>query len=86
MPQIFQSMLMGQWVSRNGDKKLGNMGIAKLDQDDLVTLAELLEAGKIVPVIDASYPLSRAAEAFRYVEDEHAQGKVIITVNGEEKI
>jgi NADPH:quinone reductase-like Zn-dependent oxidoreductase len=37
-------------------------------------------------VIDASYPLSRAAEAFRYVEDEHAQGKVIITVNGEEKI
>jgi NADPH:quinone reductase-like Zn-dependent oxidoreductase len=84
MPQLFQSMLLGQWMSRRGDKKLGNMGIAKVDQEDLVTLGELLEAGKIAPVIDASYPLSRTAEAFRYVEDKHAQGKVVITVDRED--
>jgi len=60
------------------------MGIAKVDQEDLVTLGELLEAGKIAPVIDASYPLSRTAEAFRYVEDKHAQGKVVITVDRED--
>jgi len=40
----------------------------------------LLEAGVIVPVIDRSYPFSETAEAFRYVEEIHAQGKVVITV------
>jgi len=80
LPQIFQAMLLGSLVSKNGDKKMGNMGIAKVNQEDLVTLGELLEAGKIVPVIDRGYPLSEIAEAIRYVEEEHAQGKVIITV------
>jgi NADPH:quinone reductase-like Zn-dependent oxidoreductase len=80
MPQIFQAMLLGSLMSRNGDKKLGSMGIAKVNQEDLVTLGELLEAGKIVPVIDRSYPLSESAEAFRYVEEKHAQGKVVITI------
>lgn len=82
MPQIIQSLLLGQWASRGGDKKLGNMGIAKVLQEDLVTLGQLLEAGKIAPVIDRSYPLSETAAAFRYVEDQHAQGKVVITVPG----
>lgn len=80
MPQFFQAMLLGSLMSRNGGKKLGMMGIAKVNQDDLVTLGELLKAGKIVPVIDGSYPLSDIAEAFRYVEEKHAQGKVIITM------
>lgn len=79
MPQIFQAMLLGPLLSRNGGKKLGSMGIAEVNQEDLVTLAELLEAGKIVPVIDRSYPLSEIREAVRYVEDTHAQGKVVIT-------
>ncbi len=59
---------------------MGYMGIAKVKQEDLVTLGELLEAGKIVPVIDRSYPLSETVEAVLYVEKEHAQGKVVITV------
>ncbi len=80
LPQFFQAMLLGSLMSRNGDKKMGSMGIAKVNQEDLVYLGELLEAGKIVPVIDRSYPLSEIAEAFRYVEEKHAQGKVIITV------
>jgi len=80
LPQIFQAMLLGSLMSRNGDKKMGSMGIAKVNQEDLVYLGELLEAGKIVPVIDRSYPLSEIVEAFRYVEEVHAQGKVVITV------
>ena len=80
MPQFFQAMLLGSLMSRNGGKKMGSMGIAKVNQEDLVFLGELLKAGKIAPVIDRSYPLSEIAEAFRYVEDTHAQGKVVITV------
>ncbi len=80
LPQIFQAMLLGSWMSRNGDKKMGNMGIAKVIQADLVTLGELLEAGKIAPFIDRSYPLSEFSEAMRYVVEKHAQGKVVITV------
>ncbi len=80
MAQIFQALLLGAWLSRTGDKKLGSMGVAKPDQKDLVFMKELLEAGKIIPVIDRCYPLSEAAEAIRYLEEEHAQGKVVITV------
>ena len=56
------------------------MGIAKVIQEDLVYLGELLEAGKIVPVIDRTYPPSEVPEAFRYLEEIHAQGKVVVTL------
>jgi NADPH:quinone reductase-like Zn-dependent oxidoreductase len=79
MPQIFEAILLGSWMSRSGDKKMTSMGIAKVVQEDLVYLGELLEAGKITQVFDRTYPLSQIVEAFRYVEDEHAQGKVVIT-------
>jgi NADPH:quinone reductase-like Zn-dependent oxidoreductase len=59
MAQLFEAMLLGPWMSRNGDKKLGSMGIAKVIQENLVTLGELLEAGKITPVIDRRYSLKR---------------------------
>jgi len=80
MPQFFQAMLLGSLMSKEGGKKMGSMGIAKVNQGDLFTLGELLEAGKIVPVIDRSYLLSEIVEAIRYVEEKHAQGKVVITV------
>ncbi len=76
--QFLQAILLGSLMSRNGGKKMGSMGIAKVNQNDLVYLLDLLEAGKIAPVIDRRYPLSEIAEAFRYVEDTHAQGKVVI--------
>ena len=59
---------------------MGFMGIAKINQKDLVYVKELLEAGKVVPVIDRRYPLGETAEALRYLEKGHAQGKVVITV------
>jgi NADPH:quinone reductase-like Zn-dependent oxidoreductase len=80
LPQILQSMLLGPLLSKLGKKRIGFQGIASSPPEDLLVLTELVEAGKIVPVIDRCYPLSRTAEAIRHVIDEHARGKVIITV------
>lgn len=54
--------------------------LAKRSNADLIALTELIEAGKVTPVIDRTYPLSRTPEAIRYLEQGHAQGKVVITV------
>ena len=78
MAQLFQVLLLGPWISMTG-KKMGFM-MAKMNKKDLVFLRELLEAGKVVPVIDRRYPLSEVAKALRYLEEGHARGKVIITV------
>jgi NADPH:quinone reductase-like Zn-dependent oxidoreductase len=51
-----------------------------MDKKDLVFLKDLLDAGEVVPAIDRRYPLSGVAEAIRYLEEGHAQGKVVITV------
>jgi NADPH:quinone reductase-like Zn-dependent oxidoreductase len=56
------------------------MGTAKPNKEDLLCIKELLETGKIVPVIDRRYPLCETAEAIRYLETGHARGKVIVTV------
>ncbi len=79
MTQIFQSMLIGPWISMFGSKKIGNL-MAKSSKQDLVFLKGLLEAGKIKPVIDRCYPLADTPEAFRYLGEVHARGKVVITV------
>jgi NADPH:quinone reductase-like Zn-dependent oxidoreductase len=77
--QIFQAMLLGPLMSRKGGKNMGGVS-AKTSQEDLLILKELLEAGKIVPVIDRSYPFSEAVEAVRYIDSGHVKGKVVITV------
>ncbi len=79
MAQMFEAMLLGPLVSMTGNKKMGNL-LAKPDKANLGFIKELLEAGKVKPVIDRCYPLSEVAEAIRYVEAGHAQGKVVITV------
>jgi NADPH:quinone reductase-like Zn-dependent oxidoreductase len=53
---------------------------SKERSEDLVALKELIEAGKVTPVIDRTYPLSEAPEAIRYLEEGHARGKVVIKV------
>jgi NADPH:quinone reductase-like Zn-dependent oxidoreductase len=54
--------------------------VAKFNKADMETLRELLENGKVKPVVDRSYPLSEIADAFRYLGEGHAKGKVVITV------
>jgi NADPH:quinone reductase-like Zn-dependent oxidoreductase len=77
--QILQAMLLGPLLSRMGSKKM-RFFMANINQKDLVFLKDLLEAGKVVPVIDRRYPLRDVARALRYLEEGHAQGKVVITV------
>lgn len=79
--QILQGIVMGPALSRIGSKKLGFMGIAKTNQEDLVFMKELIEAGKVIPVIDRCYPLDEAAEAFKYLAAGHSAGKVVFTVD-----
>jgi NADPH:quinone reductase-like Zn-dependent oxidoreductase len=76
--QLFEGLLLGPLLSRFGTKALGFMGVATTRNEDLLVIKELLEAGKIVPVIDRTYPLGEAAAAIRYMMEEHARGKVVI--------
>ena len=85
MAAMFQAMLLGPVISMTGRQKMGSMGVAKPSQKDLVFIKELLEAGKVVPVIDRRYTLSEVPEAIRYLEEGHAQGKVVITVEQNNK-
>ena len=77
--QIFQSMLLGGWMSEKDGRKLGGVS-AHIDLKDLLALKEMLEAGKIVPVIDKCYSLSEVPEALRYLGEGHAKGKIVITM------
>ena len=54
--------------------------IAKENHEDMIILKELIESGKLTPVIDRTYPLAEVPEAIRYLEEGHARGKVVITV------
>jgi NADPH:quinone reductase-like Zn-dependent oxidoreductase len=76
--QIPQGMVLGPLLSLIGRKKM-RFFLAKLNKADLVLLKDFLEAGRVIPVIDRRYPLSDVAEALRYLEEGHAQGKVVIT-------
>ena len=78
--QMLQGILLGPLLSLLGNKKLCFVS-AKVTNKDLLILKDLLEAGRVVPIIDKRYPLSATAEALRYLEQGHAQGKVVITVD-----
>ena len=60
-------------------QKLGTF-VSRENGEDLIVLKELIEAGKVTPVIDRTYPLNEVPEAIRHVEEGHARGKVVITV------
>jgi len=77
--QIFQSLLLGPLMSKSDGRKMTSV-MKKANQKDLLFIRDLLEDGKIRPVIDECYPLSKTSEAFRYFEKGHARGKVVITI------
>jgi NADPH:quinone reductase-like Zn-dependent oxidoreductase len=80
MSSLLEHAVLGPMRSSSSGKKVGLMGIAKINQKDLMFLKELLESRKVVPLIDSRYPLDKTAEAIRYLERGHARGKVIIKV------
>jgi NADPH:quinone reductase-like Zn-dependent oxidoreductase len=80
LARMLQAVSLGPILSWIGNKKM-RFFIAKINGRDLVFLKDLVEAGKIVPVIDRRYPLGEVAQALRYREEGHAQGKVVITIH-----
>jgi len=85
LARILQAVSLGPLLSWIGSKKM-RFFIATINGRDLRLLKDLVEAGKIVPVIDRQYPLSEVAEAPRYREEGHAQGKVVITIHHDEDV
>lgn len=79
LSRLFEVMLLG-------GKRIGLMKTASPNKKDLVFIKELLEAGKVKPVIDRFYPLSEVPAAIRYLEQAHARGKVVITLAQNGKI
>jgi NADPH:quinone reductase-like Zn-dependent oxidoreductase len=82
--QMVQAMLLGPWISMTGKKKMGGLS-SKPTRNDLLFLKGLLEAGKVVPVIDRRYTLQEVPDALRYIEEGHAKGKIIITFEHDSK-
>ena len=80
LSRMFLLVVQGTWVSKTSDKEIGMMSTATPNKKDLLILKELLETGKIVPVIDRTYPLAETAEAIRYLETGRARGKVIVNI------
>ncbi len=73
------SLLLGSMISKTEGKKVGSLA-HKPKVKDLVFMKELIESGKVVPVIDRRYPLSEVPEAVRYYGEGHPLGKLVITV------
>src|ERR687893_2754071 len=73
-----RAMMLSPFVSQ----KLGTF-VNKENYEDLIVLKELIESGKVTPIIDRTYPLAEVPEAIRYLEEGHARGKVVISVRGE---
>jgi NADPH:quinone reductase-like Zn-dependent oxidoreductase len=75
MGYVFKAFLLSPFL-----RQLGNMYVAVPTGKSLAQLKEWIELGKIKPVIDRTYLLHETPEAFRYLDEEHARGKVVITV------
>lgn len=77
--QMSQIMLLGPMLSLTGNRKFKSF-LQRANQDDLNYMKELIQDGKVKPIIDRTYSLNEVPEAFTYFEQGHAKGKVVITV------
>jgi NADPH:quinone reductase-like Zn-dependent oxidoreductase len=79
MLQLFQAATQGRRNAKTASQKTHVASLVH-NQKDLLWIKELLEAGKVIPVIDGCYPLRETADAFRYFEKVHPRGKVVIHI------
>jgi len=80
MSYVIQAFVLSAFMRQHG-----RLFVANPNHEDLVLLKEFIEAGQVTPVIDKTYLLSEIREAFRYLDKEHARGKVVITVAHNDK-
>ena len=80
MLQMLQQVVLGPTLLRFDTRTFRRI-MANVNQKDLLSLKDLLEAGKIVPAIDRRYPLSSVADALNYLCAGHSSGKVVINVS-----
>ena len=76
LTHALNAMFLSKFVSQ----KMGMM-LAELNQKDLTALADLMQSGKVTPVIDRTYTLSELPQAIEYLEQGHARGKVVVKVD-----
>ncbi len=76
---LLQVALLGRLLSTS-DKKIGFMGIAQIVPEDLATIGELMQDGRLKPFVDRRYPLERTSEAFQYLAGGHARGKIVVSM------
>ena len=79
IPKLIVGMVQQWWILKTEKKKISSF-LANINPNDLAFMKELLESGKVKPVIDRRYSLSDTAEALRYLGEGHAQGKIVIVV------
>ncbi|MGD6968350.1 NAD(P)-dependent alcohol dehydrogenase [Rossellomorea vietnamensis] len=77
--QLYQTLLIGPFISMTGNKKMSNL-LQRANQNDLNYIKELLENGTVKPIIDKTFKLNEVPRAFEYYQQGYAQGKVIIAV------
>ncbi|KFZ26717.1 MAG: Alcohol dehydrogenase [Candidatus Izimaplasma bacterium HR2] len=77
--QMFQAIVLAPFLSIIGKKKLGSLA-AKANKNDLTFLAQLMETRKLVPYIEKAYKLSEIINAFKYISEGHAKGKIVINI------
>jgi NADPH:quinone reductase-like Zn-dependent oxidoreductase len=76
LPKVVRLLVLSPFVRQDM-----RMFLADMNRDDLAVLGDMIEAGKLTPIIDRRYLLREVPEAFRYLEQGHARGKVVITLD-----
>lgn len=75
MRYVFKALLLAPFL-----REVSRMVVAATNAKDLTVLKALIEAGQVTPVVQRTYPLPQAPEAFRFLESEHARGKVVVAL------